>query len=93
MRIYNIGLLTIPKEPLQEHQDHPTYNRVAIMRITNIGMLLTPKEPSQEHEEHPTYNYQSTMRITEIGFFTSTTQGQKQSRVSIIHRNKEKVVE
>lgn len=63
------------------------------MRITNIGMLLTSKEPSQGHKEHPTYNYQNTMHITNIGFFTASAKDQRQNRVIIIHRNKEKVVE
>ena len=89
LRISGIGLLTASKEPLQEHKDHPIYNRVAMLRITNIGMFTAIKEPTQEHKDHPSYDWRQLLRITDIGFFSASAVGQRQQRVRIVQTNKE----
>lgn len=89
LRISSIGLLTVVKEPKQDHKDHPTYNRERIFRISSIGLLGVCKEPQQDHKPHPTYNYERIFRISSLGFLTESALEQRVERAFIVRRNHE----
>ena len=88
LRIVNIGLFHTAKEPLQEHQPHPSYSTVQRLRIDSIGLLHSAKEPAQEHKPHPTYSWLHTLRIDSLGLFSTSASGSRPAKSYNVRVNK-----
>lgn len=82
-RISNLGLFCVGKEPMQDHQPHPTYAYPEFLRIDSLGLLCVNKEPYQEHHPHPTYAYPEELRLEGIGIFATYGVGLRPAKTYI----------